>query len=89
MLRKITYGITGYLLLAELVWLTGVWEYVHYLFPPAVYLISGAAAVVLAVILAVTVIGGIVRKQVRFWDVGMLVLNLQYLVFYLHMLSMQ
>ena len=47
MLRKITYGITGCLLLAELVWLTGGLEYVRYLFPSVVYPVSGVAAVVL------------------------------------------
>ena len=100
MLRKIIKFITIMNIIFQIIFLTvgslktsemGILKYVFYIFRPEYMVISGIAAFVVLCTDLILIIASIIksRKIINFFDVVILILNIEYIIFYIDFLSKQ
>lgn len=96
MIRKILYVITIINILFQIVYMTvgkyttsdsGVWKYVFYVFRPEYMIVSGIIAILVGGTAFIVIIKSL--KNVCFSDVIMLLLNIEYMIYYIHFIIKQ
>lgn len=94
-MRKVSYIITAVNILFQIVYMTigrkaydelGVLNHIFYVFRPEYMIISGIVVLFNLFILAAVLI---YLRKVKICDIAVIILNLQYLVFYRYFLSIQ
>ncbi len=98
MLRKIIKFITIINIIFQIIFSTvgslktsemGILKYVFYIFRPEYMVISGIVAFVVLCTDLILIIASIItsQKKINFFDVVILILNIEYVIFYIDLLS--
>ena len=100
MIRKITYSITALNILFQIIYMlfggTDKYIYVFYVFRIEYMIFSGLIAAIIACIVFTLIIIAIVKsiierhmKNIIYYDIAILILNVEYIIYYIKFLMQQ
>lgn len=94
--RKAAYFVTSVNILFQILYMTlgrftydelGILRYVFFVFRPSYMVLSGVVSIAVIFILTIILLKSI--RKIRVWDIIMLVLNLEFVLYYIILLSKQ